>query len=197
MGQQRTIVALGSRIVRCLYPAESLSMSADVTIRRLRSGDAAIFKAIRLEALKTNPELLGSTFEFENEMDVAWFAGRLDDTYALGAFRDGELVGTAGFSIQQGQKNAHKGRLWGLYVRPSSRNLGVGQLLVSTTLNVARESVELVQLSVVSENGPALRLYESLGFLEFGKETRASKYGDQYYDETLMVLDFGRAADVS
>ena len=102
------------------------AMSADATIRRLRSDDAASFRAIRLEALKANPEAFGSAFELEDKLDVAWFAGRLEDSHVLGAFRDGELVGTAGFSIQQGQKNAHKGRLFGMYVRSSSRNLGVG-----------------------------------------------------------------------
>jgi len=172
-------------------------MSLDVKIRRLRSDDAAIFKEIRLDALKANPQLIGSTFEFEDRMDEAWFAERLEDTHALGAFRDDELIGIAGFFIQQGEKNAHKGRLWGVYVRSSSRNLGLGRLLVNTILDVARESVELIQLSVVSDNRPALRLYESVGFLEFGRETKASKYGDKYYDETLMALDFSRAPDVA
>src|SRR3954466_14150485 len=111
---------------------ECLSMSAaNATIRRLRADDAASFRAIRLEALKANPELIGSTFELEDKLDVAWFAGRLEDAHVIGAFRDGELVGTAGFSIQQGTKNAHKGRLWGMYVRSSSRNLGIGRQLVS------------------------------------------------------------------
>jgi ribosomal protein S18 acetylase RimI-like enzyme len=172
-------------------------MSADATIRRLRSDDAASFRAIRLEALKANPELLRSTFELEDKLDVAWFAGRLEDAHVMGAFRDGELVGTAGFSIQQGQPNAHKGRLFGMYVRSSSRNLGVGRLLLNAVLDVAGENVELIQLSVVRENRPARRLYESVGFLEFGVETKASKYGDKYYDEALMALDFGRPADFS
>jgi ribosomal protein S18 acetylase RimI-like enzyme len=96
----------------------------------------------------------------------------------------------AGFAIQQGQKNAHKGRLWGIYVRPSSTKLGVGRLLVSAVLDVAREHVELIQLSVVKENGPARRLYESVGFLQFGMEPKASKLGDKYYDEAHMALDF-------
>lgn len=172
-----------------------LVMSANVRIRRLRSDDAALFKDIRLDSLKANPELIGSTFEFENKMDVAWFASRLEDTHALGAFRDDELIGIAGFSIQQGEKNSHNGRFWGVYLRSSSRNLGIGRLLVSAVLDVARESVELIQLNVVSENGPALTLYRSVGFREFGREAKASKYGDKYYDETLMVLDFGRSAD--
>jgi len=150
-----------------------------------------------LEALKANPELLGSTFELEDKLDAAWFARRLEEAHVMGAFRDGELVGTAGFSIQQLQQNAHKGRLWGMYVRPSSRNLGVGRLLLSAILDVARENVELIQLNVVRENRPARRLYESIGFLEFGMEPKASKYGDKYYDEAHMALDFSRPADFS
>ena len=66
-------------------------MSADATIRRLRLDDANSFRAIRLEALKTNPEALGSTFELEDKLDVAWFAGRLENSHVMGAFRDGEL----------------------------------------------------------------------------------------------------------
>ena len=168
-------------------------MSADATIRRLRSDDAAAFKALRLEALKANPELLRSSFEAEDKLEVAWFAGRLEDATIIGAFRNGELVGSAGFFIQQGQPNAHKGKLFTMYVRPSSRNLGVGRLLLSAVLDVARENVELVQLSVVRDNGPAQRLYESAGFLEFGVEPKASKYGDKYYDEALMALDFRKS----
>jgi hypothetical protein len=70
--------------------------------------DAASFRAIRLEALKASPELLRSTFEIEDKLDVVWFAGRLEDAHIVRAFRDGKLVGTTGFAIQQGQPNAHK-----------------------------------------------------------------------------------------
>jgi ribosomal protein S18 acetylase RimI-like enzyme len=82
-----------------------------------------------------------------------------------------------------------------MYVRSSLRNLGVGRLLLNAVLEVARQNVELIQLSVVRENRPARRLYESAGFLDFGVETKASKYGDKYYDEVLMALDFERSAD--
>jgi ribosomal protein S18 acetylase RimI-like enzyme len=170
-------------------------MSADATIRRLRADDANSFRAIRLEALKANPEAFGSTFDLEDKLDLARFASRLEDSHVMGAFQDCELIGTAGFAIQQGRKNAHKGRLWGMYVRPSSRNAGVGGRLVRAVLDVARENVELIQLSVVRENRPARRLYESVGFLEFGMEPKALKLGDKYYDEAHMVLDFSRPAD--
>jgi GNAT superfamily N-acetyltransferase len=186
------IFARKSRTLRDRGQRESLSMSADATIRRIRPDEANSFRAIRLEALKANPEAFGSTFELEDKLDLAWFAGRLENSHVMGAFRDGELLGTGGFAIQQGPKNAHKGRLWGMYVRPSSRNFGVGRLLLSAVLGVARENVELIQLSVVRENRPARRLYESVGFLEFGMEPKASKLGDKYYDEAHMALDFSR-----
>jgi ribosomal protein S18 acetylase RimI-like enzyme len=172
-------------------------MRADATIQRLTPIDADSFRAIRLEALKANPEAFGSTFEFEDKLDLNWFAGRLENSHVLGAFRIGALIGTVGFAIQQGQKNAHKGRLWGMYVRPSSRRAGVGRLLVNAALDVARANVELVQLSVVRENRPARKLYESVGFVEFGMEPKASKLGDQYYDEAHMALDFSGAPPVA
>ena len=105
--------------LREIEDRESLSMSADATIRRLRPDDAKSFRAIRLEALKANPEAFGSAFELEDKLDVAWFAGRLENSHVMGAFRDGELVGTAGFAIQQGEKNAHKGQALG-YVRSTN-----------------------------------------------------------------------------
>jgi RimJ/RimL family protein N-acetyltransferase len=70
-------------------------------------------------------------------------------------------------------------------------------LLLGAVLDVARENVELIQLSVVTENLPARRLYESAGFLEFGTELKAAKHGDKYYDEAHMALDFRRPADFS
>jgi RimJ/RimL family protein N-acetyltransferase len=45
-----------------------------------------------------------------------------------------------------------------------------------------------MNLTVVSDNHPAKRLYESLGFETYGVERRALKYNGQYYDEDLMVL---------
>lgn len=167
-------------------------MPADVTIRRLMSTDADAFRAIRLEALRLSPDAFGSTFETESRLDVAWFAGRLNETHVIGAWRDGELVGTVGFVVQQGEKNAHKGRLWGMYVRPDARSLGVGGLLVGAVLDIARAQVEIVQLTVTSHNRAARRLYERAGFVEYGLERKAMKLGDCYYDEALMALDFGK-----
>ena len=76
-----------------------------------------------------------------------------------------------------------------MYVRPSARKAGVGRRLVETIIEFARERVELIQLAVVSDNEQARRLYERMGFLEYGLEKKALKQDGRYYDEVLMAKD--------
>jgi ribosomal protein S18 acetylase RimI-like enzyme len=56
----------------------------------------------------------------------------------------------------------------------------------------SRPGLEQVALGVSTTNVAAKRLYESLGFEIYGRENRALKIGDEYVDEELMVLYFGR-----
>ena len=107
----------------------------------------------------------------------------------LGAFRNGQLIAVAEFAVQQSQKRAHKGVLWGMYVRPAARKAGVGRRLVEAICNLARQQVELIQLTVVRDNEQARSLYARLGFLEYGLEKNALKQGGLYYDEVLMAKD--------
>jgi ribosomal protein S18 acetylase RimI-like enzyme len=168
-------------------------MSAeDLEIRRLSQeepGDPVLYQSIRLEALQANPEAFGSTFEVENEKPLSWFSDQLRGSTVLGAFRNAQLIAIACFAAQQNRKRAHKGGLWGMYVRPAARRAGVGRRLVEAICNLARQQVELIQLTVVRDNEPARRLYARLGFLEYGLEKNALKQGGRYYDEVLMAKD--------
>jgi len=80
-----------------------------------------------------------------------------------------------------------------MYVRSAARKSGLGKILVAAVLDHARGRVEMVQLTVVSENEAARRLYEAMGFVGYGFEKRALKHDGRYYDEVLMVkfLDEG------
>jgi ribosomal protein S18 acetylase RimI-like enzyme len=162
-------------------------------VRRLEISDAALYRQIRLEALKQNSEAFGSTFERESAQPLAWFEAAIDHSTIFGAFLDGTLSGVAAFRMQEGSKKAHQGFLWGMYVRSAARKSGLGEKLVAAVLSHARGRVEMVQLSVVSENEAARRLYGSLGFVEYGYEKRSLKQDGRYYDEVLMVkfLDDG------
>lgn len=162
--------------------------AAPIHLRRLMPEDAALYREIRLEALANSPDAFSSTIEIERDHPLDWFADRLADSFVLGAFSGAQLVGVAGFYVQPGPKHAHKGMLWGMYVRPQHRAAGIGRTLVEAIIAHARRHVELLQLFVVSDNLPARRLYASLGFIEYGIERHATKYGGQYHDDVLMAL---------
>lgn len=132
--------------------------AAQIQIRRLAPADAASYRDLRLEALRCSREAFGSTFEVENAQPLTLFSDRLLASKMFGAFQGSKLVGIAGLLIGQGPKEAHKGRLVGMYVHPDSRKAGIGQQLVETIIESARQCVELIQLAVVSDNEPARRL---------------------------------------
>ena len=162
--------------------------AAAIELRRLLPEDAPIYREIRLEALQHSPDAFSSTFEAEQERPLDQFAARLRNAYVVGAFSGKQLVGIAGFYIQPGPKHAHKGMLWGMYVRPRYRAAGLGRMLAESIIGHARQRVELLQLFVVSDNLPARRLYQRLGFVEYGIERHATKYQGQYHDDVLMAL---------
>ena len=164
-----------------------MANNSGLQIRRLETPDATLFRDIRLEALQKNPEAFGSTFERENVQPLSWFEARLAAADIFGAFLDGTLAGMAGYSAQENSKQAHKGLLWTMYVRATARNSGLGRKLVAAVLDHARGRVEMVQLSVVSENEAACRLYRAMGFVEYGYEKKALKHDGRYYDEVHMV----------
>jgi ribosomal protein S18 acetylase RimI-like enzyme len=158
-----------------------------ITIRRLSPEEAALFREIRLEGLRRDPDAFSSTFEEESEKPLAFFADRLAASSVFGAFRNTELLGVAGFYVQPGPKHGHKGTLWGMYVRPQARRTGTGGKLVAAVVEHARGRVEQIQLTVISKNLAARRLYERFGFEEYGVEKRAARYRGIYHDDVLMA----------
>jgi ribosomal protein S18 acetylase RimI-like enzyme len=171
--------------------------AAPIRLRPLLPEDAALYRQIRLEALADSPDAFSSTLDTEQDRPLDAFAARLSDAFVLGAFHEVALIGVAGFFVQPGPKHAHKGTLWGMYVQPEYRAAGVGRALVTGIIEHAREHVELLQLFVVSDNAPARRLYQSLGFVEYGVEHHATKYRGRYHDEVMMALPLAAAADHS
>jgi len=175
--------------------------AADIYVRKLTPEDAALYRSIRLEGLKESPEAFGSTFEAEFTKPLAWFFDRLSSSVVFGAIRDAKILdakilGVAGFAVRDGEKEEHKGLLWGIYVRPDARGAGVARRLVEAVIAYARARVELIQLSVVVGNEQARRLYARLGFVEYGIEKNSLKYCGRYYDEILMAKELGSASDL-
>jgi ribosomal protein S18 acetylase RimI-like enzyme len=158
-----------------------------ITVRPLSSADAALFREVRLEGLTQDPDAFSSTFEEESKKPLSSFAERLTASAVFAAFRGPDILGVAGFYGQPGPKHRHKGILWGMYVRPHARGAGIGGRLVEAVIDHARAHVELIELTVISENLAARRLYRRLGFEEYGLEKRAAKYRGRYHDNVLMM----------
>jgi ribosomal protein S18 acetylase RimI-like enzyme len=160
-----------------------------IQIRQLTPADAESFRELRLEGLRLNPEAFGSTYEFEKDQPLTRYIGWLTNSTVFGAFQNSQLIGTASLTISSGLKDSHKGLLRAMYVRPGSRRSGAGRLLVEAAIQTARQKVERVLLAVVSDNQPAIRLYQTLGFRQYGLEKNALKHNGKYSDEILMSLE--------
>jgi RimJ/RimL family protein N-acetyltransferase len=164
------------------------------SVRRLSNQEADTYRSIRLESLQQDPEAFGSTLEREVNESRQNFLERFDRSTLFGGFVGPKLQAIVGFQPFEGPKIAHKGVLWGMYVRPEARGTGLATALVGSLIEHAREHVEQIQLTVVSNNPRARRFYQRMGFSEYGLEKEALKYNGVYFDEVLMVrfLNDGR-----
>jgi ribosomal protein S18 acetylase RimI-like enzyme len=100
------------------------------------------------------------------------------------------LIGIVAFYREDGIKSRHRGFVVSMFVLPESRGLGAGKALMQELISRARqiEGLEQLHLAVVTTKQVAYRLYRSLGFEVYGTEPKALKFGEQYWDEHLMVL---------
>ena len=159
-------------------------------IVRLSSADAERFCLVRREGLRSDPD----GFRYSEAEDLAipesaW-AARLDRDYVVAVERDGEILGIGGFSRLAEEKLAHKGLIWGMYVRAPHRGTGVSNAIMEALIAHARTKVRQLQLTVMADNVRARVFYERHGFAVYAIEPEAVRQGDDFRDEASMWLRF-------
>lgn len=104
----------------------------------------------------------------------------------LTALWDGVPCGIANLYLQPYKKLAHQA-LFAIIVDEKMRGKGVGTKLLHELLKMAKEKFHLqfVHLEVYAGN-PAIRLYERLGFKQYGVHKKFMKTDGQYKDKILM-----------
>ena len=167
------------------------------TIRRLGPDDVNAYRAIRHEALANHPEAFVSTAESFAQKSDSDIRQALETLTIFGAeMPDGSLGGINAFLRNEGAKERHRGWMLQVYVRPEYRGTGMARALVEHLVDYARHHVVQIHLGVWSENLPAIRLYQRLGFETYGTEPRYLFVNGRFIDEHLMVRFLDKAPGV-
>ncbi|MCY4018941.1 MAG: GNAT family N-acetyltransferase [Chloroflexi bacterium] len=151
---------------------------------------------LRLQALLAEPSAFASSYEDELAFpDDVWIA-RLtsaqerDGNMTYFAEVDGELVGMAGAHWSNRSEMRHVAEVYGVYVSSEMRGRGIASRLMRRLLEELRslDQFEKVSLTLNTEAGAALGLYQGLGFKIIGTSRRELKVAGQYHDLHIMAL---------
>ena len=161
-------------------------------IRRLGPADAHLYRALRLRALRENPDAFTSSYEQDSMQPVEAAAARLGAHPFWGAYAGSELYGFVGLERETRAKNRHKATVVGMYVATEVAGQGVGRALLEALLAHARgQGIQSLVLTVTDGNAPALRLYEAAGFRSFGIEPDAIRVDGRSYAKNHMHIALG------
>ena len=101
---------------------------------------------------------------------------------------DGVITGTAGVDcISNAEKLRHRGS-FGISVDRAWWGLGIGRALTEACIECAKAAgFSQLELDVVAANTAALRLYESVGFVEYGRNPRGFRSREKGWQELVLM----------
>lgn len=101
---------------------------------------------------------------------------------------DGDIVGSAGIErVGSFEKVRHRAE-FGVSVLHAYWDLGIGRALTQACIVCARKAgYAQLELDVVAENGRAIALYRSLGFVEYGRNPYGFRSRTNGWQELVLM----------
>jgi ribosomal protein S18 acetylase RimI-like enzyme len=156
------------------------------------------YRALRLEALREEPQAFGSSYEENLQLPDTFWQGRLAQavegrtSWMLFARQHDHLVGMVGAYQTEAMMSQNIAFVVAVYVTAAARGQGISRHLMLELLDLLKQttSIRRVRLTVNVAQTEAVRLYERLGFATLCSEN--GRLGDgKYYDEYIMERDLG------
>lgn len=139
-----------------------------IAIRLLEPDDWALYRDVRLAALREAPFAFGSTFEGESAFAEAVWRERLQGRGLFVALADGRAAGLA--AGVRNRERPGEAMLISMWTNPAFRGHGIGEKLVQAVLAwTAVEGIARITLEVTVGNDVAERLYRRCGFERTGQ----------------------------
>jgi ribosomal protein S18 acetylase RimI-like enzyme len=155
-------------------------------IRPIQVDEASAYRSLMLDAYQNAPTAFTSSHAERERLGLDWWAARLrvgtGPSCVLGAFDKNQLIGTVALSFETRDRTRHKVSVIAMYVTPMERGRGIGAALLSAAIERAScyPEIQVLQLTVTEGNAAAQKLYESQGFVVFGKEPFAVAHDNTF-----------------
>ena len=136
----------------------------EIEIRRVEPGD---YKGV--QQVYAQPRAIWGTMQLPFPSEELW-RKRLgeagDQIYGLVACVQGEIVGHAALNLNPGYPRRKHAASIGMAVHDKWHSRGVGTALMKHLIEIADKwlNISRLELSVYTDNEPALRLYKKVGF---------------------------------
>jgi ribosomal protein S18 acetylase RimI-like enzyme len=167
-------------------------MEESISVVVLGPQDWRDLRAIRLEALRSEPAAYSSSYEETLVRSDEHWQQRLasDHSVHLLARAQSRPIGMVGGYLGSDEGDESVAVVFGMYVAREYRGRGIGRLLLSSLIDrlSAFPQISTIRLGVTETQDPARALYESMGFQVIGKTEEGIVVDDRQVDELIMEL---------